>query len=300
MWQEKRTAKEEVVKPKYRQQDVSALADVVLADLGLTTQICNRFYASLSRSQQAQQAQQQAQRPQPPPPPAEVPSPAPRAQSNQEPLSHLRDLRSRWELRLCSAVVKASDKAGLPLMRTRLYPHLEPVNMRAPWLYEIDDLISLIAASPHPNHSGGDSTTTQGWSLLNLQLNVPNHAELQQRYSELSPQERQCGLDDDMRGWFSEERHHIGLRVLASGAVPVLLQFARTGVPLGLRGQVWMAALQLAPTERDYLDFARLQREVLRVQLSTDLALRRDVHAPMNEEPFFIFAEMVEEALLEP
>ena len=50
--------------------------------------------------------------------------------------------------------------------------------------------------------------------------------------------------------------------MLASGAVPVLLQFARTGVPLGLRGQLWLAALQIAPTERDYLDFARLQREV--------------------------------------
>ena len=122
MWQEKRTAKEEVVKPKYRQQDVSALADVVLADLGLTTQICNRFYASLSRNQQ-QQAQQQVQRPQPPPPPPEVPSPAPRAQSNQEPLSHLRDLRSRWELRLCAAVAKASEKARGPLPATC---HLPP------------------------------------------------------------------------------------------------------------------------------------------------------------------------------
>ena len=96
-------------------------------------------------------------------------------------------------------------------MRTRPHPHLEPVNLRAPWLYEIDDLISLIGATPHPNHTGGDSGGTQGLSLLNLQLNVPshakltltaprtltltltphphqvpNHAELQQRFSELT------------------------------------------------------------------------------------------------------------------
>ena len=101
----KRTAREEVVKPRYREHDVSALADVVLADLGLTTQICNRFYTTLSRQQQALQ----------PPPPPEVPSPAPRAQT--EPLSYVRELRSRWELRLCAAVGKSSDKAGLPLMR---------------------------------------------------------------------------------------------------------------------------------------------------------------------------------------
>jgi len=287
----KRTAREEVVKPRYREHDVSALADVVLADLGLTTQICNRFYTTLSRQQQAQQ---QAPRPLQPPPPPEVPSPAPRAQT--EPLSYVRELRSRWELRLCAAVGKSSDKAGLPLMRTRLYEH-EPVNLRAPWLYECEDLIDLLGSTPHPNHTGDESAVC-GWGLLKLQLRVPSPSEMQERFRELSPQERQCGLDDDMRGWFSEERHHIGQRVLASGAVPILLHFAKTGVPLGLRGQVWMAALQLAPTERDYVDFARLQREVSRVQLSTDLALRRDVHAPMNEEPFFIFAELVEEALL--
>ena len=289
MWpQEKRLAKEEVIKPRYREHDVSALADVVLADLGLTTQICNHFYTTLTR-------QQQAQRPQQPAPPPEVPSPALPAQV--EPLSHIHELRSRWEQRLCTAVGRACDKAGIPLMRTRLHEQLEPVNLRAPWLCECEDLVELLGSTPHPNHSSGESVVG-GWGLLKLQLSVPSHAQLQDRYRELSPDERQCGLDDDMRGWFSEERHHIGQRVLASGSVPMLLQFARTGVPLGLRGQVWMAALQLAPTERDRLDFALLQREVVRVQLSTDLALRRDVHAPMNEEPFFIFADLVEEVLL--
>ena len=92
----------------------------------------------------------------------------------------------------------------MPLMRTRPYPQLEPANMRAPWLYEVDglisllalvrvrvrvrvrvtnpnpnpnqvdDLIGLIAATPHPNHSGSDGAGTQGWSLLHLQLNVPS------------------------------------------------------------------------------------------------------------------------------
>ena len=182
MWQEKRVAKEELVTPRYREHDVSAVADVVLADLGLTTQICNRFYASLYHKEQ-QQAQQQAQRPPAPAPaaPPEVPSPAPRSQSSQEPLSHLRDLRSRWELRLCAAVAKATEKARgppppatchplrctyllsatsfvppavrhlqavMPLMRTRPYPQLEPANMRAPWLYEVDDLILTLTPRP--------------------------------------------------------------------------------------------------------------------------------------------------------
>ena len=39
---------------------------------------------------------------------------------------------------------------------------------------QVDDLIGLIAATPHPNHSGSDGAGAQGWSQLNLQLNVPS------------------------------------------------------------------------------------------------------------------------------
>ena len=149
MWQEKRVAKEELVTPRYREHDVSAVADVVLADLGLTTQICNRFYASLYHKEQ-QQAQQQAQRPPPPAPapPPEVPSPAPRTQSNQEPLSHLRDLRSRWELRLCAAVAKATEKARGPPPATG---HLPP----AP--FHLLAICYLVRTARHVPPTGGDA-----------------------------------------------------------------------------------------------------------------------------------------------
>ena len=32
----------------------------------------------------------------------------------EQPLSHLRDLRARWELRICAAVAKATEKASGP------------------------------------------------------------------------------------------------------------------------------------------------------------------------------------------
>ena len=35
----------------------------------------------------------------------------------------------------------------MPLMRTRPYPQLEPANMRAPWLYEVDLILTL---TPRP------------------------------------------------------------------------------------------------------------------------------------------------------
>ena len=103
-----------------------------------------------------------------------------------------------------------------------------------------------------------------------LQLPAPSHASLRERFADLAPHERQCGLDDDLRGWFADERHHIGLRVLGSGSVPKLLHFCRAGVPLGIRGRAWLAALGLAPAEREYMHWAALQREVARVSLGID------------------------------
>ena len=45
---EKRAAKEELVKPRYREFNVSSVADVVLADLGLSTRMGNRNYVELT------------------------------------------------------------------------------------------------------------------------------------------------------------------------------------------------------------------------------------------------------------
>ena len=125
----------------------------------------------------------------------------------------------------------------------------------SPPVYELDELFDLLAATPHPNHTSGD-TLIHGWSVIKLQLATPSHAELRERFAELAPHERQCGLDDDLRGWFADERQHIGQRALASRSVPVVLQLAKTGIPLGIRGQAWLAALQLAPSEREYMHLA--------------------------------------------
>ena len=303
-WAEKRAAKEELVKPRYREFNVSSVADVVLSDLGLSTRMCNRSYVELTDERRRRQLRTPTPQPSsaPPPPSAAVPSPPER--SNPEPLAFVRELRQQWERHLATAVCRCSEASGLPLMKLRPEhddfgePMRRPqLNLRAPPVYELDELFDLLAATPHPNHTSGD-TLVHGWSVVKLQLATPSHAELRERFAELAPQERQCGLDDDLRGWFADERQHIGQRALASRSVPVVLQLAKTGIPLGIRGQAWLAALQLAPSEREYMHLASLQRDVARVSLGIDAAVRKDSTFPIHEEPYFIFAEAVEEVLL--
>ena len=303
-WAEKRAAKEELVKPRYREFNVSSVADVVLADLGLSTRMGNRSYIELTDERRRQLLRTPTPQPSSAPPPAAAAVPSPPERSNPEPLAFVRELRQQWERHLATAVCRCSEGSGLPLMRLRPEhddfgePMRRPqLNLRAPPVYELDELFDLLAATPHPNHTSGD-TLVHGWSVVKLQLATPSHAELRERFAELAPHERQCGLDDDLRGWFADERQHIGQRALASRSVPVVLQLAKTGIPLGMRGQAWLAALQLAPLEREYMHLARLQRDVARVALGIDAAVRKDATFPIHEEPYFIFAEAVEEVLL--
>ena len=303
-WAEKRAAKEELVKPRYREFNVSSVADVVLADLGLSTRMGNRSYVELTDERRRQLLRTPTPQPSSAPPPAAAAVPSPPERSNPEPLAFVRELRQQWERHLATAVCRCSEGSGLPLMRLRPEhddfgePMRRPqLNLRAPPVYELDELFDLLAATPHPNHTSGD-TLVHGWSVVKLQLATPSHAELRERFAELAPHERQCGLDDDLRGWFADERQHIGQRALASRSVPVVLQLAKTGIPLGMRGQAWLAALQLAPLEREYMHLARLQRDVARVALGIDAAVRKDATFPIHEEPYFIFAEAVEEVLL--
>merc|ERR1740117_446383 len=87
-------------------------------------------------------------------------------------------------------------------------------------------------------------------------------------------------------------------KVLADGYTPLLLQLAKTGVPAGLRGRLWRAALQIEPGAREFIHYAALQREISRVSQVLDSAVRRDACSPFNEAEYFIFAEVVEEAML--
>ena len=132
-----------------------------------------------------------------------------------------------------------------------------------------DDLLLLLESVRHPNQASRKGG--KDWSLTPVALWTPRLPQLRQMFAELAPTERQCGLDDELRGWFAEERNAVGGRLLTTSYAPLLMQYARCGVPPGLRGRMWLGALRLGTvSERDYNYFATLQREIGRVTLATD------------------------------
>jgi len=122
--------------------------------------------------------------------------------------------------------------------------------------------------------------------------------QLRDVFCELIPSKRQCGLDDELHGWFADAWYSIGENLLAKAYYPLLVAFARRGVPAGLRRRVWLTAMHLeALPEQSYHYFEALKREVRRVALATDDMICNDVSSPSKEHDFFVFGDMVKEVL---
>ncbi len=88
-------------------------------------------------------------------------------------------------------------------------------NRGATWLYTMDDVAALLEDTQHPNHASG-RIGARSWCLTPLELWAPTLPQLRQMFVELAPSERQCGLDDELRGSFADERYAVGTRLLAT------------------------------------------------------------------------------------
>jgi len=163
------------------------------------------------------------------------------------------------------------------------------------FLYEASDLVDAVA-QPHSN--GSEEVRLPAWGISPIRVRTPTLQQLRARFADLALQERQTGVDDELRGWFDDERIEEGQRILANGYTPLLEKYATRGVPSGLRARVWLGLLHLQLGEREYSHFSDLQSEVTRVLLLTDELQKRDAAAPHLEDQYFVFVAMVEEILL--
>ena len=168
--------------------------------------------------------------------------------------------------------------------------------------YDPYELLERVCALEHPNQSAR-YTGVRSAGLVPLQLRTPQLHELRAALPELSrAAERHLGADEQLRAWFVDERQRAGEHALRAGQPAELRRYARTGVPANLRKAVWARALAVAPTPRDAArnaaHYVRLVGEIDRVSLLTDAAVRADVRLALDDEAFFVFAEVLEEATL--
>ena len=292
----KRSVKEEILKPRYREA-FGPVIDSVLLEQGLAAQLCNALHDA--EKQKMQQRAEQARHQDRPSTarPANSPLPPPEIKE----LDVIEMMLDTWSAKLIATLQAHCDETGLPLMRVGDGGRGGGGARAArgsKFLYTIDDVASLLENAEHPNRVDGRKGG-RSWCLSPLELWTPRLPQLRQLFAELAPAERQSGLDDEMRAWYADERYAIGSRLLATSYAPMLMQYARNGVPAGLRGRVWLGALRLgAVSERDYNYFAALQREISRVFLCTDGMVKADAAAPAREEDYFVFGELVEEIVL--
>ncbi len=292
----KRSLKEELLRPRYKEV-TRPLIEEMMQERGLAAALCNRIYAREEKLRERTASRRTG-------PNGEelvrLPPPAPRL----EELSVVVEMRDTWAAQLHATLARHLDETGLPLMcvTSELEGGRAAAQRRGArgvrWLYTVDDLLDGLEMASHPNHTSR-LAQIRSWCLTPVQLSTPSIEQLRDRFAELAPTERQVGLDDELRSWFVDDRLAVGLRLLETGYMPFLRQYAKSGVPAGLRARVWHGAMRLEPlAEREYNYYAALRRELTRVTLATDEMVRRDAASPSRAEEYFVFSELVTEILL--
>lgn len=289
----KRAVREELLKPRYRGAAVDSIIDDVLCAHGLEAQVCNCIYLHLQEQRLqapgASLAREEGQ-----------PAPEGSVHGADHELDMVVEMRERWGRMLEQNVQQMCEEAGQPLVRIRLDADAEKwrakrVQQKVRFLYEASDLVEHLRNAKAKRDG---QVRAPAWGISPLRLRTPTLVQLRDRFAELCLEERQTGLDDELRGWFDEERQEEGHRLLAHGYVPLLELYAKRGIPAALRARFWLGILKLDLGEAEYTYYSELLREAVRVSFLTDELQKRDAASPDQEDQYFVFVSMVEEVLL--
>eukprot|EP01043_Picozoa_sp_COSAG02_P000132 COSAG02_NODE_2_length_75708_cov_87.013953_35_plen_419_part_00 len=284
-WAMKRAIKDEVLKPKYRTEDVAAAVPRILNDLHLTPKLRNLVYdiarkkkfcgedAALqgagsgrgTRAAASTDASWALQR-------------VPDKTAEDSMLDAIRDARQEWDKCIAHRMNSAS-RHGVPWVRVRLEHESLPEALTP--CYEDSDLLDAVTALCSHNHKGDVATDDAHfflrWERVRVQLRRPlrhTMGGIRRKFNMLSPAQRHVGLDDEYKPWYAEHRDELGARLTASSSgssssssstgtstsstdgaerpnagvasyVPELRQYARCGVPPELRVRVWEQILRV-------------------------------------------------------
>lgn len=151
----KRSLKEEILKPRYRDA-VGSVVQSVLLEQGLAAQLCNGLHAQEEATARALRASRQVSL-------ASTQATSERAEGSPLPppggdeLDLIVDLNNRWFAKLHATLMAHCDETGYPLMKvtaeasTTSGTRAAKPGRGAKWLYSSDDLLHALERVEHPN-----------------------------------------------------------------------------------------------------------------------------------------------------
>jgi hypothetical protein len=148
------------------------------------------------------------------------------------------------------------------------------------------------------------------WGLVSLQLKTCSMSQLRFLFSELHPRYRQIGIDDALSGdalqfgdsctdeSFLETRTKMALRLAASGSMVETRNFAKRGIPAGVRPQLYQRVYGVTVGAREHHYFSTLTQHCRDVEYLTDTLYRLDARQIGDNDNFFPFEEVLEKVMM--
>ncbi|XP_071504232.1 TBC1 domain family member 19-like [Diadema antillarum] len=244
-----------------------------------------------------------------------LPHPDTPQEQMKEPLTYIRRAQSTWEKRIVKSLNSMCTELSVPLARKR--PLSEQNDMKSRWnelgtdepdlstfrpVYGPRDFLDMLTTIRHPNLATAGHAASAQWGLINLPLKVKTMQQLREDYKDLSPGERQTGVDDTADGvgeLFDMDRVKLGRRVIQANHAAVAQQYARCGCSGGLRGQIWKQILAVTVDDMDKLLYDQLRHYVLQHDLLIDNLYYKDVKlTATNDDQYFVFEDFLYQVLL--
>lgn len=156
-------------------------------------------------------------------------------------------------------------------------------------IYDHNSLLDTVLKVNSINYAG---VLNLSWGSIKLQLQTLTVEDMRKKFQDLNVTLRQIGVDDEKS--FIDERILIGERLLAKDYQPLLIQYARRGVPPTLRCRVYKKIFNIEMTPRDSEYFQSLSDHFKKWELAIDDPNYVDLMSVINDDKYFIFEEHIE------
>ncbi|CAI2364950.1 unnamed protein product [Moneuplotes crassus] len=173
-------------------------------------------------------------------------------------------------------------------------PEVPPIDLKevddpsCMFIFDQNTLFDSVLKVNSINYAGVMNLT---WGSVKLQLQTMSVKEMRKKFNELNVTLRQIGVDDEKS--FIDERLLQGDKLLSKDFRPLLINYARRGVPPSLRCRVYKKIFNIEMNPRDYEYYKSLNDHFSKWDLCIDDICNFDTNEVINDEKYFIFQDFI-------